>query len=86
MVFAKSVLAKSVDSFSALWHSLNAKGANEAKLHEKIKNSRFRSFRGIRVKDFLTLQKPCSMGTCPCCFYFKSDKIILCYPAYILVL
>jgi len=33
--------AKSVDGFSALWQSLNAKGANEANLHEKIKNSRF---------------------------------------------
>ncbi len=40
----------------SLWQGLNA---NYAKKNKKIREIRF--VRGIRVKDFPTLRKPCSL-------------------------
>jgi len=51
------VFPKSLDRFLVLRDRLNAKGANEANLREKIKIRDFRLFGAIRVK-FVTLEKP----------------------------
>jgi len=52
------VFAKLLDRFLVLRSRLNTKGANEANLREKIKCRVFRLFGAIRVKYFMTLEKP----------------------------